>query len=86
MCYTFAVHIKLTLLLKSSCFYFCQTGGALFAYAGTIVVNSCVFLGNVASSESASGAYGRAIDVFDDDLSVLDCTFTKNKALQIISV
>ena len=81
MCCTFAVYIQLTLSLKSSCFYFCQGGGAINASGGTTVVNNCVFLENTATSESG-GVYGGAINVYNGNLSVLDCTFTKNEALQ----
>jgi len=56
-------------------------GGAIFAFGGTTVVNNCVFLGNTATSESST-AEGGAIHVRDENLSVLDSTFTKNEALQ----
>ena len=58
-CFTFAVHIQLTLSLNSSCVYFFQGGGAFAAFGGTTVVNNCVFLGNTATSESDQDvAYG----------------------------
>ena len=55
----FFIHIQLRLSIKSSCFYFCQAGGAIYAFGGTTVVNNCVFLGNTATSESDQDvAYG----------------------------
>eukprot|EP00578_Thalassiosira_sp_NH16_P024811 CAMPEP_0181099396 /NCGR_PEP_ID=MMETSP1071-20121207/12638_1 /TAXON_ID=35127 /ORGANISM="Thalassiosira sp., Strain NH16" /LENGTH=372 /DNA_ID=CAMNT_0023182057 /DNA_START=232 /DNA_END=1350 /DNA_ORIENTATION=+ len=57
-------------------------GGAISANGGTTVVNNCVFLANVATSESDQEAYGGAIYVNQGNLRVLDCTFKKNIALQ----
>ena len=50
-------------------------------YFGTTVVNNCVFLENVAQAPNTR-ARGGAIHVFNGNLSVLDCTFTKDEALQ----
>ena len=49
--------------------------------------NNCVFLGNVVATsksdtESDQEAYGGAMYVRYGNLSVLDCTFKKNRALQ----